>query len=71
MFFTHLSGMSFGLHHRLACIKKFLRNRWLVLAFVEFAVELERAIVEWIAEHHLDIGDGKGFAAPASKAQTV
>ncbi|MGB2762471.1 MAG: hypothetical protein WBC21_02920 [Minisyncoccales bacterium] len=68
-FLASLHFVRFGFHYFLAFIKKFLCNRWLVYSLVEFSVEIKSSIVKRIFQKHLDIGNGKNFAASANQAQ--
>ncbi|MEK7119370.1 MAG: hypothetical protein AAB889_02510, partial [Patescibacteria group bacterium] len=52
-------------------IKKFLCYRWFMLALVQLAVELERAVVERIAEYHLDIGNRQPLSIPAQQIKQI
>ncbi|HEY4493512.1 MAG TPA: hypothetical protein VJB98_02745 [Candidatus Paceibacterota bacterium] len=63
-----LGRVSFATHSITALIKKFLCNRWLVLSLIHLAVKDKHAIVKRIFEDHLDVGEGKHFAASANQA---
>ena len=58
-------------HHFLNRIKKFLCDNRFMLSVIQFSVVLDNAVIDFILEHVLIIGDGKHFAFLANQAQGI